>query len=158
METKLCIACKKELPVEAFYPRKLVKETHTSRWSSRCKACRLAQSKDYWKKNIVRHRAVIKRRYDTYGRFAKYGLTAEQYDAMLVAQGNCCALCKADRPGGKGKWHIDHYGGTNRAVFNQCDASLVRGILCHRCNVSLGHYEKLVKRIGEPTIMEYLKE
>lgn len=65
-----------------------------------------------------------------------YGLTVEVYEALLLAQGEKCAVCalplatvsdgfgtKKTRP------HIDHCHATGK----------VRGILCHHCNVMLGH-------------------
>ena len=59
-----------------------------------------------------------------------YGITREQYDAILEAQSGRCALCFADEPGGSGKWHVDH-----------ChDGGGVRGLLCLRCNVGLGNF------------------
>jgi hypothetical protein len=60
----------------------------------------------------------------------KYGLTLEQYDAMWAAQGNACAVCGTTEMVGRG-WHVDH-----------CHTSgNVRGILCHHCNVGLGHFK-----------------
>lgn len=62
---------------------------------------------------------------------SKYGLTREQYDEMLASQGGCCSICKAGDPLGKGAWHVDH-----------ChDSGAVRGLLCHQCNVGLGHFK-----------------
>lgn len=58
-----------------------------------------------------------------------YGVTPEQYDAMLEAQGGRCAICSATESGGKGGWHVDH-----------ChDSKAVRGLLCHNCNLMLGN-------------------
>ena len=48
--------------------------------------------------------------------------------AMLVAQGGVCKVCGSDVPGSKRGWHADHIHGTK----------IVRGILCHHCNVSIG--------------------
>ena len=61
----------------------------------------------------------------------RYGITPAEYDAILAAQGYCCAICGTDAPGGKG-WHTDHdhSGGKVRGK--------VRGILCGRCNMALG--------------------
>lgn len=64
----------------------------------------------------------------------KYGLTLEDYDAMVVAQDGRCAICPATEPGGppdrRGFWHIDHDHMTGR----------VRGLLCLNCNTSLGRF------------------
>lgn len=58
-----------------------------------------------------------------------YGLTQAGWDALIKHQGNQCAVCKTDRPGGRGeRWHIDHDHVTGQ----------VRGLLCHRCNMGIG--------------------
>lgn len=59
---------------------------------------------------------------------ARYGLTQQQYDNMLASQGGVCAICLAepvDRP-----LSVDHCHSTG----------VVRGLLCHGCNVGLGYY------------------
>ena len=59
----------------------------------------------------------------------EYGITTSQRNAMLAAQGSCCAICRASEPGTENDWHTDH-----------ChEHGHVRGILCHHCNVMLGH-------------------
>jgi hypothetical protein len=57
----------------------------------------------------------------------KYGLTVEQYDAMLEAQGGVCATCgkPCDR---RKRLAVDHAHETRK----------VRGLLCERCNLALG--------------------
>lgn len=59
----------------------------------------------------------------------KYGLTLEQYQELLDSQGGVCAICK-EVPQGKSRAPVDHDHGTG----------IVRGILCHQCNVGLGHF------------------
>lgn len=54
----------------------------------------------------------------------KYGLTREEVEAMITAQGFKCAVCEVENP----EWHTDH-----------CHVSgAVRGILCRLCNSMLG--------------------
>jgi hypothetical protein len=56
-----------------------------------------------------------------------YGLTQADWDALIERQGNRCAICRTDKPGGRGeRWHIDH------------DTGRVRGLLCGRCNSAIG--------------------
>ena len=57
----------------------------------------------------------------------KYGLTQQQWDALFESQGRKCAICGVAEPNGHGRWCTDHIHGTR----------IVRGILCHRCNVIL---------------------
>lgn len=59
----------------------------------------------------------------------KYDKTPEQISEMFEQQGRVCKICKTDHPGNKtGQWHTDHDHVTK----------IVRGILCHHCNISLG--------------------
>lgn len=53
----------------------------------------------------------------------RYGMTPEQYEHMLAEQNNLCKLCGCpmDRP------VVDHDHATG----------LVRGIICHPCNIKL---------------------
>ena len=64
-------------------------------------------------------------------RESQYGMSREQFDALLESQGGKCAICKSDKAGGRGDWHVDHDHGTNE----------IRGLLCHSCNVGLGHFD-----------------
>ncbi len=58
----------------------------------------------------------------------KYGITEEERDAMLAAQGGVCAICKTDTPPVKVGWVIDHCHRDGH----------VRGVLCPPCNKMLG--------------------
>lgn len=60
----------------------------------------------------------------------KYGVTQEWYEETFLAQGGKCAICQAEKAGGRGKrFHIDHCHKTGA----------VRGLLCFKCNAILGH-------------------
>lgn len=60
-----------------------------------------------------------------------YGMTTEQYDAMLAAQGGVCAICGSSSPRTfKAKYFaIDHCHKTDK----------IRGLLCLPCNSGIGH-------------------
>ena len=60
----------------------------------------------------------------------KYGLTIEQYDAMLEAQGGVCAIC-GEKPGDL-TLHVDHHH----------ESGAVRKRLCVRCNNALGLFRE----------------
>jgi hypothetical protein len=68
----------------------------------------------------------------------KFGITADEWDAIFESQGRRCALpdCRSDTPRCKYGWHTDHDHKTGK----------VRGILCAKCNQALGFYEKAQKR------------
>lgn len=62
---------------------------------------------------------------------------------MLMAQGNCCAICFRKSPGKLG-WATDHDHSTNS----------VRGILCHPCNRGIGMLGDCAERLRSAS--EYL--
>lgn len=57
----------------------------------------------------------------------KYGLARIDYDALIAAQNNKCAICKNEFTLRR-MTHVDHCHATNH----------IRGILCYHCNVALG--------------------
>lgn len=67
----------------------------------------------------------------------KYGITLEQREAMLDAQGRACAICHSTDPGWKHYWAVDHCHQTKR----------VRSILCHSCNIVLGRVKEDVSTL-----------
>ncbi|WP_406420059.1 endonuclease domain-containing protein [Streptomyces sp. NBC_01614] len=71
-----------------------------------------------------------------------YGLSEEQYEAMLVQQGHVCAMC-GGRPSGQ-RLAIDHCHGSGR----------VRALLCSRCNLNLGIYEA-IRQAAEQYLSKY---
>jgi hypothetical protein len=66
-----------------------------------------------------------------YGRIMRYGLTVQQYQDMVTAQADRCALCGGPWRGWNGQApHIDHCHKTGR----------VRGLLCASCNSAIGRF------------------
>jgi hypothetical protein len=59
----------------------------------------------------------------------RYGLTLAGYNELLDRQGGGCAICATPEPGGRGRFHVDHDHKTG----------IVRGLLCHACNVGIGN-------------------
>lgn len=107
--------------------------------SAQCRMCHNELRQKHRAANPERHRAVERARYAKdperrqRQRFKSlYGLTPQQYEEMLEAQGGTCALC-GKPPRGKangGKLHVDHCHETGR----------VRSLLCHSCNLGLGKF------------------
>ncbi len=72
-------------------------------------------------------REYRKRTYNRSDFSKKYGLSREEYDNMLIAQGGECAVC-----GSK----------DNNLCVDHCHTSgIVRGLVCHPCNLALGRIE-----------------
>jgi hypothetical protein len=75
-----------------------------------------------------------------------YGLTVEQYDAMLIEQNYVCAICnKSEKSSTKGVLFIDHDHKTGK----------VRGLLCDTCNRGLGYFYD--NKLFLHNAIEYLK-
>lgn len=67
-----------------------------------------------------------------------YGLTPEAYDAMVEAQDNQCLICCASGEEVR----------NNRLVVDHCHATgMVRGLLCPKCNLLLGHADDTIERL-----------
>lgn len=70
---------------------------------------------------------------------AAYGISVEDYNDMLAAQGGGCAICGATEPGGRTKhFPVDHCHTTG----------VIRGLLCTKCNRGLGLFNDDADRMG----------
>lgn len=137
---KRCTTCKKVKRNGAFS----IHRPHFGEHWPECDRCFNA----YWagEEKKKRRRAGAKKRIAQYQRKhnlkKKYGLTLEAYEALLAEQKKRCAICRLPlrRP------HVDHKHKTKKA----------RGLLCHGCNVGLGHFKENVKYLL--SAVEYLKK
>ena len=59
-----------------------------------------------------------------------YGISSADYDRMLEEQDGCCAICKSPTTNSRSKYFM---------VDHDHDTGEVRGLLCHKCNVLIGH-------------------
>jgi hypothetical protein len=118
-QIKRCRDCDIEKPAAEFYRanggRSLFPE---------CKVCNRVRSRAYQQARRTSDPDHVRRQ-----RLSRYGVTPEQFDQMLADQGGECAICGTDVPGGRGGFHVDH----------NHDSGAVRGLLCHACNVGIGH-------------------
>jgi hypothetical protein len=148
-ETKRCVQCGEVKDLEDFYKMKGMRDGHRND----CKACNLAarrarylsdpqkaikRVKDWQVANRGRHLETQRRRRQRPEARAreraghlkrKYGITLQEYERLLAAQGGRCAICRR-LPRGDISLHVDHEHGTGR----------VRGLLCFRCNNALGDF------------------
>jgi hypothetical protein len=67
-------------------------------------------------------------------RLKRYGVTVEQFEALLQAQGGGCGICRSEVT----DWHIDHDHSCCPTVYT-CGKCL-RGIFCRACNIGLGNF------------------
>lgn len=67
----------------------------------------------------------------------RYGITIDEYDALLLSQGEVCAICqKLPQTSRILKLAVDHDHATGE----------IRGLLCQRCNMGLHFLENLAWR------------
>jgi len=82
---------------------------------------------------------------------ARYGISEEQYIKMLEEQNHSCAIC--------GKHESQNVVGnkTIKLAVDHChDTKDVRGLLCDRCNTSIGKFEHSVELLQKA--ISYLKK
>lgn len=93
-----------------------------------CKPCRRAYNRNAYQK--VKDTPRQKRANLRNTLITNYGLSLEDYDALLVKQRGCCAICGQEPEGKRAtrRLHVDHCHQSNR----------VRGLLCIHCNRALG--------------------
>lgn len=116
-----------------WYEKNKDKESYKARiaetsrmWNEtpRGRAKKCASSKKY---NAAHPQKVQKRKMDWHYR-SKYGITVAERDRLFEEQGKRCRLCRSDSSSRKG-FHVDHCHATQK----------IRGIVCHSCNLLLGH-------------------
>ncbi len=111
MRTKICASCKEEKSLDSFY----------SESRSYCKGCHKAKRRESYVKND----GIGQTRRQNWKR---YGVTPDEHDAMLSAQGGGCAICGGlPKEGWAFSVDHDHVSGA------------VRKLLCTNCNCLLGN-------------------
>jgi hypothetical protein len=117
VKTKTCTKCGKEKPATLeFFHRANV---HKDGLQYECKECRRKYAKKWFKTNAKKQRILQRKR--------NYGLTENEYNAMVFGQENKCAICKKQKTTEQ-NLDVDHDHRTGK----------VRGLLCRRCNLVLG--------------------
>lgn len=171
MATKQCTKCNRDKPLDEFHKDRTRRDGH----AGQCKACKRAYRNSRYRKDRSRelsqqrryrstHKEKIaagqkRRRQQRPGRVRRisrsstlkqrYGITAQDYNRMLASQNGVCAVC--GNPETRKK-----RGGTIRLAVDHCHKTgKVRGLLCSRCNLSIGRFE------DDPELLEkaaaYLK-
>jgi len=115
---RVCITCTELQPIDEFAAREPL-ASGLRRRASNCKKCAAASR--------AAHRAAGNK-YGFTARMKKFGLTADQYHAMVAEQHGVCAICRKSQA--KKDLAIDHCHQTGQ----------VRGLLCAACNLGIGHF------------------
>lgn len=155
--SKTCRICGETKPLDDFYKMAGMRDGHRNE----CKVCNLAQKKKRYEEEPVQHVTRVKewreanrehfnayqrrnnarperkrKQRDTYYR-RTFGISADEFDAILEAQGGGCAIC-GERPTRVASLHLDHCHETGK----------VRGICCRSCNQGLGQFR------DDPALLE----
>ena len=73
-------------------------------------------------------------------RITSYGITLDDFARLLKIQQDACGMCH--EPFDEGQLiHVDHDHACCPEKNRSC-GKCVRGLLCHACNVALGHIER----------------
>jgi hypothetical protein len=147
--TKQCRICGEVKPLDDFYQMAGMRDGHRNE----CKACNLAEKKRRYEGDpekhidrVVRWREANRDRFNAYQRRNNarperkramrdayyrrtFGISADDFDALLDSQGGGCAIC-GTQPERVANLHLDH-----------ChDSGGIRGILCVSCNQGIGQF------------------
>ena len=144
-----CKICMKKKPPGENRLKRQKKRAKEYIMSSKGKESRRAYKKSFsGKECIKKYRGSPKGKESTRNTKlkSKYGITIKDYNAMLKDQGNGCAICNTNKPGGTGSFSVDHIGKTNPLV--------IRGLLCTKCNLGLGYFNHDIKILA--SAIQYL--
>lgn len=113
--------------IKFYFTGELCKNNHVSHRRARdggCMECRRLHSNEYYQNN--REKRIEQA--SSWQRKNKYGLTTQEYNNLNEQQEYKCAICEKKISKGL---YVDH-----------ChDTGVVRGLLCHSCNIGLGHFK-----------------
>lgn len=157
--TKVCTKCHVEQPVLSFYVNRNTKDGR----ATYCADCQKQASRQWTSDHAdhVKARNAAAREKPGYKDRARrdmqrwwltqYGITVEDYEAMLAGQNGVCAICHLPeryvdpRTGRPRRLAVDHDHKTHR----------VRGLLCGRCNRAIGQFADEHERLLRAS--EYLR-
>jgi hypothetical protein len=163
-DSKTCRDCGETKPVSDFY---FTRKRGVSYPSSYCKTCSNARNKAWRTTNperdlerMAKWRAANpdyqrkwaeknprKREKNNFrARAAKYQMTEAELASLLASRGGRCWICGAECREGRCGFHVDHCHETGR----------VRGVLCHHCNIGLGHFRDNIELLEKAVL--YLKD
>lgn len=155
--SKKCPKCTHELPTTSFSACKKSKDG----LNNYCKPCRSLLTQEWKARNpekakevakryrksetsILKNREAARRRRETHPELHRevrrnnalksiYGISSADYSVMLEKQHGVCKICNGSCTSGR-RLAVDHCHVTGK----------VRGLLCSRCNTSIGKFEDSV--------------
>lgn len=134
MATKTCSKCREQKFTSAFHKNK----SQIDGYANQCKYCFSLTESISYRKTKRRHKDTLLRR--------KFGITHDDYDSMLLEQNSGCAICGRVPRNGENSLVVDH----------DHETGVVRGLLCGKCNTSLGTFGDNIA--GLERVLAYLKQ
>jgi hypothetical protein len=133
--TKHCGPCGKDLPVDSFAPVMRRGKPKLDPW---CRDCRRNWNREYRNNNEEyreRRKKAAKERRVRLGRGNlhrrdRYGITPDEFQAMLASQNGLCAICLGKNQDEGEMLCVDHNHSTEA----------IRALLCRRCNFGIGYF------------------
>jgi hypothetical protein len=175
---KVCRKCKVEKPFDEFSPHH-----KDGNFNNQCKKCVSKNTREWALNNVERYklrtreyylnnkektkartkkwaqnnRSRVNARANAYNRANpdkvrnhglkyKYGITLSEYNSLLLEQNSNCAICGINQSELNRPLYVDHCHSTGK----------VRGLLCRKCNVSIGMLGDSIDLVEKSLI--YLKE
>lgn len=118
---------------KAYYKRWYSANKAKCREYSRQRRTRLSKEcKEYDRQRWAKYALTYKNHYLK----KKYGITSEQFEAMIVQQNGCCQICGKRFVNSK-SIHVDHNHRTGK----------VRSLLCGKCNSGLGYFGECIDNL-----------
>lgn len=127
-KTKKCKTCGISKDSSEFYKHHGTKD----KLDSSCKLCVGQKAKDHYSENKTRVRDRDYRK--------KYGITLKDFNAFMEQQKGLCAICHKPETGKALAVDHCHKNGT------------IRGLLCQKCNTSIGQMEDCPDRLRQAAL------
>lgn len=142
-ESKICSLCEKDKPASAYGIRKLKYRNgeDATYYCSECRQCQKERSNKIYHSDRTKAANIHR----SSARKWRYGITPAVYEQIKTKQENLCAVCHKPPPEGKHLF-VDHCHSTGR----------IRGLLCGRCNLGIGHFDDSPKLFL--AVIEYLQQ
>jgi len=145
MELKTCSCCGISKPFDSF-PKGKTRKDGSYALRSTCKECTVQLNLDVYHNKGGKEK---QKQRSFKNNLKKYGITPEDYKTLLEQQQGRCKICSSSevsRSRSSYNLFVDHDHKTGK----------VRGLLCHHCNMGLGHFKDDTKSLKKA--IEYLNE
>lgn len=151
MLSKICSICKINLTLDKYNKSKDTKLGVRSC----CIECRKVKETEYRRKKGVKEKTQFrskvwynnnKLRAKNNSLMCSYNITLDDYNKMLNEQNEKCAICEIHKDNLKKSLCVDHCHNTSK----------VRGLLCDKCNVTLGNIKDSIYLLEK--CIKYLKK